>query len=674
MTRDALIDGYTVFVSDPARTGSGDDDDGGLFHRDTRHLSELSVAIEDAQLTSLGRDLTAPNRRTVLATDENRGINRVDKIEQKRSDLVVETTQAVGADAGLVQRIGVVNHSTNPFSTRMTVAYGADFADVFEVRGFASRLGRDPAAVVDGRTVTFRYEHETADAERLTRSTTVAFDTDPARITTSEASFDLNLGPQERVDIGLQVRPQIATTPRQAGNSGVLDAVGFDPADVAGTDPVAIPTIQTGRADYDRLFARAGEDLAALAVDTEHGPVPLAGAPWFATVFGRDSLIAGYQTLPVAPDLAAGTLRYLATHQGTKVDGTREEAPGKMFHEMRSGELARRGRVPHSPYYGSIDATPLWIVVLAEYHRWTGDDDIVKELAGALEAALSWIDRTRSDHGDDLFLYYEQSPTMGLLHKAWRDTPGSVQYPDGTVASPPIASVEVQGYVYRALRGAAELYEDVLDAPGHARDLRAEADRLAEAFNETFWLPDTGFYAAAKDGDGATVPTPTSNVGHCLWSDIVPDARAPAVVETLRSEDLFSGWGLRTVGQSAGGYSPVSYHLGGVWPHDTSLTALGFARYGFHDPADRLTGSLLDACSHFEQNRIPELFCGFGPESTPKPYASSCVPQAWSAGAPYALLRAAFAVDPVDAGIEAAHDPSVLAGSALDPLMDRWSE
>lgn len=673
MTRDVLIDGYTVFVSDPTRTGSGDDDDGGLFYRDTRHLSELSVEVEDAQLTSLGRDITAPNCRTVLATDEEEGVNRVDETEQKRSDLVVETTQAVGADAGLVQRVGVVNHSVSPFSSRVTVAYGADFADVFEVRGFASRLGRDPTTVVDGRSVTFSYGYETADMGRLTRSTTVAFDAEPARITASEAIFDIDLGPQERVDISLQVRPRIATGGRQAGDGGHLDVAGSDPDDVAGTDTIVVPTVRTGRGDYDRLFARAGEDLSALTVDTEHGPVALAGAPWFATVFGRDSLITAYQTLPVAPDLAAGTLRYLAAHQGTDVDDSKEEAPGKMFHEMRSGELARRGRVPHSPYYGSIDATPLWIVLLAEYHLWTGDDDIVEELADALEAALSWIDRARNIHGDDPFLYYEQSPTMGLLHKAWRDTPGSVQYPDGTVARPPIASVEVQGYVYRALRAAADLHEGVLDAPGLAEDLRAKADYLADAF-ETFWLPDAGFYAAAKDGDGATVPTLTSNVGHCLWSGLVSDPHAPAVAETLRSDDLFSGWGLRTLERSAAGYSPVSYHLGSVWPHDTSLTALGLARYGFYDTADRLTESLLDACSHFEEDRIPELFCGFGPESTPKPYASSCVPQAWSAGAPYALLRAAFAIEPVDAGIETGHDPSALAETALDPLTDRWSE
>lgn len=675
MTRDVLVDGYTLFVGDPERAGVSPGDDGGLYYRDTRHLSALTVGVEGTELTTLGRDLAGPDRRTVVATDGDSSVNRVDEAEHKRSDLVVATTQTVAAGVGLGQRVALANHSAAPFAGRLTVGFDADFADVFEVRGFDAQLERTPSTAVDDRTVTYAHEYERQDGEPVTRTTTISFDQVPSSLAATEATFDVDLDSQERTTVDVSVRPRRSTGPPETSDGGTV----ADATDVAAVDDdcgdeaaVSLPAVETGRESYDRVFARAGEDLAALTAATDHGPVPLAGAPWFATVFGRDALIAAYQALPVAPALAGGTLRYLAAHQGTTVDDASEEAPGKMFHEMREGELAARGRVPHTPYYGSVDATPLWVVLLAERYHWTGDDDLVVELADALGAALDWIDRARAARGDDPFLYYEQSPTMGLLHKAWRDTPGSVQSPDGVVAEPPIASVEVQGYVHRALRDAADLYDAVLGDGSRADELRDEADRLAGAFDETFWLPGRGYYAVAKDGMGGLVETRTSNVGHCLWSGLVPAERAGAVADVLRSDDLFSGWGLRTVAASAAGYSPVSYHLGSVWPHDTSLTALGLARYGFHDDADRLARGVLDACTQFDDERIPELFCGFGDDLAPKPYASSCVPQAWSAGAPYALLRAAFDLRPGNGCIEVGADTDVFAETAMDPVVERW--
>lgn len=677
MTRDVLVDGYTLFVGDPERPGVSSGDDGGLYYRDTRHLSSLTVGVEGAELSTLGRDLPGPDRRTVVATAGDSSVNRVDEREHKRSDLVVTTAQSVAAGTGLDQQVAVVNHSAAPFAGRLAVGFGADFADVFEVRGFDAKLSRDPSTTVDDRTVTYVHGYERADGAPVTRSTTLAFDPAPTSLAATEASFDVDLGPQARATVDVSIRPERSVGEGGASDGGsIANTVRSEHArgDRSDDATVSLPTVVTGRESYDRVFARAGEDLAALSAATPHGPVPLAGAPWFATVFGRDALIAAYQALPVAPALADGTLRYLAAHQGTTVDDASEEAPGKMFHEMRSGELADRGTVPHSPYYGSVDATPLWVVLLAERYRWTGDDDLVGELADALAAALDWIDRTRAATGADPFLYYEQSPTMGLLHKAWRDTPGSVQSPDGEVADPPIASVEVQGYVHRALRDAADLYDTVLDDGSRADELREEADRLAAAFDETFWLADQGYYALAKDGQGDLVETRTSNVGHCLWSGLVPADRAGDVAAVLRADDLFTGWGIRTVAASAAGYSPVSYHLGSVWPHDTSLTALGLARYGFHDDADRLARGVLDACTRFDDERIPELFCGFGDDLAPKPYASSCVPQAWSAGAPYALLRAAFDLDPAADGVDVGHDSDVLVRTALEPVMRRWKE
>ena len=703
MTRDVLIDGRTQYVGRPDRAGVASGDDGGLYHRDTRHLSELSVSVEGAGAVTLGRDLPASNRRTVVATALDSTVNRVDDDTEKRTDLVRRETQAVVEGRGLAGRVSVVNHSRSAFEATLTVHFEADFADVFEVRGFSAAPDRQITATADDRSVRYAHEYEAADGEAIRRTTTVSFDREPADLEPGRATFDLAIGPQGSDEVEYAIEPGVdgPGTDRVRGEGHTADgqrvsqqspeaqradqpgvngsrrdggskpAISVDTEHGAGPRPIELPEIRTGNPEYDRVFRRAGEDLAALTTETPHGPVPLAGAPWFATVFGRDSLIAAYQAIPVAPSLAAGTLSYLAAYQGSTDDHRRAEAPGKMFHEIRQGELARREAIPHTPYYGSVDATPLWVILLAEYHRWTGNTALVRDLSDALDAALSWVADARSA-GADPFLAYEPSPSMGLVHHAWRDTPGAVQYPDGEPADPPIASVEVQGYVYRALRDAAMLFETVIGEADRAARLRTEATKLATAFESTFWLPEEQFYAAAMSAHGV-VPTKTSNVGHCLWTGIVDEQRAPAVAQTLSSDALFSGWGLRTMSTEAAGYSPVSYHLGSVWPHDTSLTAIGLARYGFDTDAERLARRVLDASTTFEQSRIPELFCGFDDDTDPKPYPSSCVPQAWSAGSAYAFLRAAFDVQPAEDGVSIGVEPDRFPDTAIEPLRERWS-
>ncbi|MFB6150630.1 MAG: glycogen debranching N-terminal domain-containing protein [Haloarculaceae archaeon] len=666
MTRDVLVDGRTLFVTQSDRTGVAAGTDGGLFHRDTRHLSALSASVDGADVDAIGRDLPASNRRTVVAATLDSTVNRVDDPGPKRTGLVVVGTQVVAEGEGLAGRFSVTNHAASPLETELVVTFDADFADVFEVRGFSASPDRDVATRVGDRSVRYEYAFEAADGETVRRGTTVAFDRSPAALESGRAEFDMSVGSQETAAVEYSVVPRVEDgaspeSPARVGPGAVSPSSAFD-----------IPSVSTGRDGYDRVFERAGDDLAALTTDTDHGLVPLAGTPWFATPFGRDSLITAYQTLHVAPSLAAGTLRYLAAHQGTATDEQREEAPGKIFHEIRDGELAAKRAIPHTPYYGSVDATPLWVVLLAEYRRWTGDDALVSELAGALDAALSWIDAARGAN-DDPFLYYEQSQAGGLLHKGWRDTPGAVQFPDGELADPPIASVEVQGYVYRALRDAAELYAGPLDDAERARRLRDEADDLQSAFESAYWLPDREFYAVAVAGDDRVVPTLTSNVGHCLWADVVPEERAPAVADALLSDALFSGWGLRTMASTAAGYSPVSYHLGSVWPHDTSLAALGLARYGFGDDAERLARGVLDASTGFDEDRIPEVFCGFDDEFGPVPYPSSCVPQAWSAGAPFAFIRAVFGLEPTDHGVSAGRTPDLFGPEAVEPIREEWN-
>lgn len=667
MTRDVLVDGFTALVARQERTGITAGEDGGLYHRDTRHLSELAMTFEGAALATVGRDLLASNRRQVVAAGADSAVNRVDTLEHKRTDLVVHVEQSVTEADGLTQRVTVTNHSASHRSERLVVSVAADFADVFEIRGFASQLDRDVSTTVGDRTIEFDYEYDAADGSD-SRTTTVTFDPAPAECTSGRATFDLDLDPQSTSTVEIRATPGVEHGGPDAATDPSL-AVDSRP------DPYAvdIDAIRAERPDHGRVIERAGADLAALTTATEYGLVPLAGVPWFGTVFGRDALLAAYQALPVAPALARGTLRYLAAHRGQTTDDEREEAPGKVFHEIRTGELARRGLIPHTPYYGSIDATPLWVLVLAETWRFTGDDTLVEALAEPLAEALDWTEDTRSNHGADPFLYYEASPTTGMEHKAWRDTPGSVQYPDGQEAEPPIASVEVQGYVYRALSDAAVLYDDVLGDADRANTLRERAEELADAFQTEFWIPETEYYAAAKAGDGRLVPTRTSNVGHCLLSGIVSERRASSVAATLRSPDVFTGWGLRTMATTAAGYSPLSYHLGSVWPHDTALAALGLARYGFHDDAERLARGIVDSATYLADGRIPELFCGLDDDSGPKPYPASCVPQAWSAAAPFALLRATFDLSPDETGVTANRSPSLFADSAVDPIRDYWN-
>ena len=667
MAREALVDGYTAFVARRDRPGVGDgaedgESDGGLYHRDTRHLSTLSTTLSGTPLGVVGRDLRGADGRRITAAAADSAVNRVDSLAVKRTDLVATVDQSVTEGEGLTHRVTVQNHSASTLSERLTLALDADFADVFEVRGYASGLDRDVAVSANGGSIRFEYDYDGSEGT-VRRLTMIAFDRTPTVCEPGRAVFDLDIPSQSEAVVTANVVPAVD---RGASASPV------DPV----ADPYAVDVsgIETGRADHDAVLEQASADLAGLTTRTDQGLVPLAGVPWFVTVFGRDALLTALEALPVAPALARGTLRYLAAHQGTTTDTVREEAPGKVFHEMRSGELADTGAIPHTPYYGSVDATPLWVSVLAETWRFTGDDNLVASLSDSLWAAVEWVQTARGGGGDDPFLYYEASPATGMEHKAWRDTPGSVQFPDGREAEPPIASVEVQGYVYRALADAATLAEAVLDDPDRAASLRADANELADAFESEFWVPDREYYAAAKAGDGRLVPTRTSNVGHCLLSGIVSEERAPAVVATLRSPSLFSGWGVRTVGTSASGYSPLSYHLGSVWPHDTALTALGLARYGFAENAEMLAGRVLDAAGRLADGRLPELFCGFDDDIAPKPYPASCSPQAWSAAAPFALMRAAWGLEPDTPGVSVARTPSLFAGDAVEPITDYWND
>ncbi|WP_137285784.1 amylo-alpha-1,6-glucosidase [Halorussus salinisoli] len=643
-SREVLIDGYTFLVS--TDTGAIDES-GGLYHRDTRHLSAFDVTVDNVSLSNVGAELRTPSERTLYFADVSSSVNRLsESAAQKHTDVVLAREQSLSEGEGLTERVQMYNHAAADRELTLRVAFYADFADLFEVRGFKSGIDRTAESTVAADHVRYGYEYDTPTGRR-TAETTVTFDTEPDALTDGEARFTVDLGSQTDWSV------EVTVDPSSAGGGSDSDAL------------PEIPVPATGRDSYDRTFEQAAADIRALTTLTDHGPVPLAGVPWFATVFGRDSLVAAYQLLPFVPEVAEGTLRYLAAQQGTEYDDRREEAPGKIPHEHRHGELAAKGLVPHTPYYGTIDATLLWLVLLEETVRWTGDEEILADLWPNAEAAVDWVDTAVDRIGDDPFLYYTASPEHGLHHKGWRDTEASIQFADGEYAEAPLATAEVQGYVYDAYRRVARLLGDC-GSPDRARTYRERAETLAERFDERFWLSDRRYYATAVDDDGRLVDSLTSNVGHCLWSDVIPEHRAPDVADRLLGPALNAGWGIRTMSSDDGGYSPVSYHAGSIWPHDVSLIALGLTQYGFHDAAESVALDVLDASTRFEQNRLPELFCGFTDAVRPQEYPAACNPQAWGAGAAYLLLRALFDISVGDDDtIQVGHRPNSLSEDGI---------
>ncbi|HEX6548664.1 MAG TPA: amylo-alpha-1,6-glucosidase, partial [Candidatus Dormibacteraeota bacterium] len=395
------------------------------------------------------------------------------------------------------------------------------------------------------------------------------------------------------------------------------------------------------------LLWRSLEDLRILSDRYPSGLYPTAGTPWYAVPFGRDALITSFQCLGLNPDLAYGTLRYLALHQGTKIDPYREEEPGKILHEIRFGELAGLGEIPHTPYYGTVDATPLFLVLLVELLHWTGDLDLLSELSGSVFAALEWIDRY-GDLDEDGLVEYTQRSTLGVRNQGWKDSWDSLTGADGEPAPLPAALVEVQGYVYHAKAGLARIFRR-MGQPAVADRLDREAESLRRRFNELFWIPEQRFYAQALDRDKNRVASVSSNPGHGLWSGIIDAGRAEAVVGRLVAEDLFCGWGIRTLSSREPSYNPMSYHNGSVWPHDNSIIAAGMRRYGYRREPELVARSVLEAGIHFADDRLPELYCGFTRDrrfgSGPGQYLVSCSPQAWAAGALFHFLQTMVGVE-----------------------------
>src|SRR5919201_6052751 len=439
----------------------------------------------------------------------------------------------------------------------------------------------------------------------------------------------------------------------------------------------AAPQLETEWDPLEHIYERSLIDLAALRFETTlfpGQPMPAAGLPWFMTVFGRDSLLTSFQALPFTPELAETTLRVLARYQAVELDDFRDAEPGKILHEIRFGELTHFDERPHSPYYGTADATPLFLVLLDEYERWTGDAELVRELEPIARAALRWIDEHGDRDGDGYVEYERRNTDTGLENQCWKDSWDSIRFADGAIAKGPIATCEIQGYVYDAKVRSARLAREIWGDEELADRLEAEAENLRTRFNEDFWLNRRECYALALDGEKRPVDSITSNVGHLLWSGIVPEERADRLAEHLVGDALFSGWGVRTMAEGEGGYNPIRYHNGTVWPHDNSLIAHGLARYGFREEAATIALATLEAATKFGY-RLPEVFAGYRRARTsfPVEYPTASSPQAWATGTPLLLLRVLLGLEPEGEELRIdPHLPEAIARIDLREIAGRW--
>ncbi|HEY1723186.1 MAG TPA: amylo-alpha-1,6-glucosidase, partial [Magnetospirillaceae bacterium] len=602
----------------------------GLFHEDTRHLSRFELMFEGHRLMLLSSTMRDDNASLTVDL-ANPDLYRDGHIVFPREKLHIIRTKFLW-QAGCYERLGIRNFDDVRHRVRLSVNFAADFADLFEVRG-EKRTRRGTARIeLADDTVTIRYRG-LDQRERITR---LSFSPKPRWLENNKASFEFDLEPGAREQVFVTVHCD-ATRPVRRGEF----FVGMREARHAQRDGSKnFALVETSNDILNLILCRSISDLYMLITDTPQGPYPYAGIPWFSTAFGRDGIITALQLLWLDPRVAKGVLKYLAATQAKTEDPAAAAQPGKILHETRQGEMARLGEVPFRQYYGTVDATPLFVLLAGRYFERTNDRDTMWELWPHIEAALLWID-TYGDPDDDGFVEYFAEDGKGLRNQGWKDSADSVMHEDGKLVEGSVALCEVQAYVYAAKRHAAKIAR-ALGKTTLAEQLDHQADRLRFNFEDAFWCEDLGIYALALDGDKRPCRVRSSNAGHALFAGIASPERAARLAETLLSRDLYSGWGIRTLGASEKRYNPMSYHNGSVWPHDNALIALGFARYGLKAEALKLFTGMFGAIQYMDLSRPPELFCGFNRRYAKAPtlYPVACSPQAWAAGAPLAFLEA----------------------------------
>jgi glycogen debranching enzyme len=614
---------------------------GGLIHNDTRFLNRWELMINGKHLLVLGSDTVDHYSAAFFLTNPELPGLRANSVGVRRQRFVGN---------GMHERIELECFAPAPVSIQLRLAVGSDFADLFEIKGVV----RDRSAQIrrvhapDGSGLAFCYRNGPFAARAE-----VSVDPPASRVEGDDLVWDLNL---ER-DCGWRCELNV---PLHFGPVDLLPTHHHfgEPSDPGADDPAtrwraAMPGLSTDYALLRDVFDKSMRDLLALRVEKRPRDQPIVlpagGLPWCVTIIGRDALLIAYQTVPFAQGLARGTLLKLAGLQGHEVDDFTDQEPGKILHEVRDGELTQLGLRPYNPYYGTADATQLWLILLSEYWRFTRDDEFVRGLRDNAYAALRWIDEYGDRDGDG-YVEYATRSRAGLGNQGWRDSWNGVQFADGTIPVLPIATCEIQGYTYDAKLRLAELADGPLNDPELGRRLRVEAHELYERFNRDFWIDQRGgYYAIGLDGDKRQIDSMTSNIGQLLWSGIVPRERAQAVARHLMSDALFSGWGVRTTSTADRGYNPIGFHTGTVWPHDNSLIAHGLARYGYRQEANRIIVAMLKAAK-FLQYRLPEPLAGYdrGFGRVPVRSPPTCSPEGGAAGAPLLFLRTMLGLDALD--------------------------
>jgi glycogen debranching enzyme len=658
-----ILDGNTFVVSD--RSGdieASPIDPTGLFSFDTRFLSRWILTLNGQRLNPLSVDdlhyfetrfFLVPGTGTVYV------------------DAHLSVIRRRGVGGGFRELLTILNHDQKPVDLTVRIDVGCDFADLFEVKDALEKKGRYVTRIEDGK-LRLTYERGT-----FARATLIS-STEPARLDRRGLTFKVRLPPHGMWSTNLDVlaaavgagerfeQPKIALPQGRQNMEGNLQRW-VDQA----------PRLECDWEQLKATYRRSLVDLAALRFSPPVAggrSLPAAGLPWFMTMFGRDSILTSLQTLPFTPELAATTLRALGEWQGTRVDDFRDEDPGRILHEMRYGELTAFEERPHSPYYGSADATPLYVVLLDEYERWTGDRSLVRELEHEARAALRWIDEYADLQGNGYISYQRRNEQTGLENQCWKDSWDSISYRDGRLPGFPRATCELQGYAYDAKRRGARLAREIWKDTALAEELEQQAADLKRRFNRDFWVADGEYFALALDRDGTQVDALASNNGHLLWSGIVDKSKARTVVRHLMGRRLFCGWGVRTLAEGEGRYNPIGYHVGTVWPFDNSFIAWGLRNYGFKDEAARVAASILGAAEFFD-GRLPEAFGGYERTLTKYPveYPTACSPQAWSTGTPFLLIRTMLGLEPL--GEHLIVDPALPVEIGRLELLDipgRW--
>jgi glycogen debranching enzyme len=630
------------------RSGNAPDAPGhgfGLYLHDCRFLSTLQLTVAGVTLDARATDDSRGNVALLeLGNDVDIGLSGGEVLARQKLLVRVERTLD-GALRSSFDDLWFRNRAPEPLKAPVRLAFSSAFEDIFEVRGLIHiRSGRQHAPMLAKDRVRLTYEGR----DGFVRSTWLQFQPPPARMDEAGAEWDLNLA------AGGIFQLLVCTTAVESREVPDRPPPGVVPKGprraLRDRPPPPNPWLEdqvgvtTGSPIFERIVERSFADLRMLISTNGREEYFAAGVPWFVALFGRDSLIAALEVLPYDPSIAEDTLRLLAARQGTVTEPYREEEPGRILHELRLGEYAHMGLIPHTPYYGSIDATPLWLCLLGHHATWTGSLDLFRELRPHVLAALEWIEGALDADG---LLGYDGGGHGKLVNQGWKDSGDGIVNADGALARPPVRLVEVQGYVYEAYRQMASLFSRTGDA-ARARRLRSAASALRRTFDAQFWLADRGFLALGLQAHGDPLGVLSSNAGQALWSGIVTEARARATGRAVTGPSMFNGWGIRTLADDESRYDPLSYHLGSVWPHDNALIVAGLRRYGLDAEAERVFTGLFEAAVDFPGHRLPELFAGFsrGEFETPVPYPVACHPQAWAAGAIPALLATMLGLEP----------------------------